>query len=286
MNCLAKSAWETGVCPIIIAVCCFTGCGGDWEAGKDDLKEIAQKIESAYFARAQAKEARQAWYQCGYEAGKIAAMTELREGRTRMAIGWGFATGMVCGLCLIGLISARRINEFLCRRKARSLRLLKSRPEELCPDVRHLAEMLSARQQELRRRIKSSGRTPLARVMKSVGAEADSVVRRSAKLLTVLQDLNTSVEKAMRGRIHFGEQHCGATDAVWSSSIKHAQARIADCRGKVKATIDLLDSILLRLSGLEMASVDGCSIAEAVTDIHREIEALEEAYGELATASA
>ena len=90
----------------------------------------------------------------------------------------------------------------------------------------------------------------------------------------------------MQGRLQLAacwENHAGS---VWESSLARAQDHITDCRSKVKAAIDLLDSIMLRLSGLEMTSVDGCSIAEAVADIHREIEALEEAYGELATMGA
>ena len=284
MNCSVKPAWETGVYMAAIAIC--SGCGGDWTIGKGNLKEIAKKIESAYYERAQAREARGVWYQRGFKAGKAAAMVEFREERTRTAIGWGFVTGVTCGLCLVGLINARRVDEFLCRRKAGLLRLLKSRPADLCPDVRHLADMLSSRHQELHRRIRSSRRTSLARVMKSVGVEADSVVRRSVEILKALQTLNESVDRSMQGRLQMATYRDSHTESVWESSLERAQERITECQRKVKAAIDLLDSILLRLSGLEMESVDGRSIADAVTDIHREIEALEEAYGELAAVEA
>lgn len=216
----------------------------------------------------------------------ILTLSSLHSASSGPPILLAFPFVFVGGASLALLIRERVVKHF-SRSKPHSSAgacLMKSHPKDLSPDVRHLADMLASRHQELRARIKRTRKGTLARAMKKVEAEADSVVCRSVEILRALQTLNESVEKSMRGRLQMatcGDSHAGS---VWESSLKRAQGRITDCQCKVKGTIDLLDSILLRLSGLEMESVDGRSIADAVAGIHREIEALEEAYGELAAA--
>ena len=227
--------------------------------------------------------AREQGFRDGYEAGKAAAREESAQQGTRLSLGWGFALGVIVGLCLVALLSAGRIEDALRRRaKARSAkRLLGPLPPKLDKNVEELAGILVDRYSELQSRIEGERGASFEQLLKSISSDVDTLVGRSARLLAVLQELQNSVTKAAAGRPPQAAPVEGAGDKVYADSLSRAEANIAKCQEKLWATINLIDSLLLRLSSLKAASLDDRAISQMALEIDQEIEHTVRAYEEL-----
>jgi len=248
----------------------LVGCDDNTEALTSELRRLRERVEQA-----------QGEYDMGYEAGRAAAQAELKIRGTRQQIGWGFVFGSVTGLCLAALLNARRLEDAVRRRFAtRSHRqLLRPAAKTLDPEVQNLADTLSDRYALLKERVrKERNFKPL---MEGVVVHLDALVMRSARMLSVLQELNESVRGA--GERSTDEETERADK--WHESLRHAEANIAECRRKVQATIDLIDSILLRLAGLRLASLDAASLSAMAGEISDQIAFVEEAYRGLPSAA-
>ena len=249
---------------LVFGVPCLVGCGREPDG------------EMAAAARAQG-------FRDGYEAGKTAARKEFAQQGVRLSLGWGFALGAAVGLCLVALLSAGRIEDALRRRaKARlAKRLLAPLPPDLDNNVRELANILVDRYSELQTKIEKGPAAPFKQLLQGIGNDVDTLVRRSAELLGLLQELQDSVARSRAGRPAGADTDEGPEHKVYEDSLSRAEANIAKCKDKLWATINLTDSLLLRLSSLKAAALDDRAISQMAADIDEGIAHTVQAYEEL-----
>ncbi len=257
---------------IAVAIAC-AGCDG----GSEQIKqEVAKTIRHM-------RQSRNA-YDVGYAAGQEAARAKLESWRARSNIGWGFVVGLVAGLCLVAMLNARRIEDALSRRRARrgSTQLVGVASLRLDPEVRDLADMLAGRHTRLKERIHAERSPARRRFLAQVQADVDALVGRAVHMLSVLQELNDGMREASTGRTRSGVSSQAGKSDMWRDSVRRAEADMAQCKAKLWATIDAIDSITLRLAGLKLASLDAGAISKMAAEINSQIESVEQAYKSLA----